>query len=847
MANAEAIAKIAAALKEKGPSSVAANKEPTVTPGLESSVQKLRMNFGEQPKAPTFQVNKPLSDTKQSEALVKGAGTLLENVYGAPAFLASGGNPLTGKALVKGGGSIPRGFSEQVSEATKPVLGKYAPIAGFAAGLLEPLPGGPEAKGVLNTIAKLSDLKEAEAFAKSIGVADDLLPTAAEAFVKAQDVKQAKSAYESILKLQQTTKKAAPVARAATPAGTKVAGLADDAAKELSASGETKTDFLQRLGKSIDSPAPQVKSEAEATLKGIKEAGYTPGSFYDAVKRGLFGVTKDTVKPPFPVPEPTTPVDSAIAKLVQAISEAKPVQKDVAKEQSAALARRAAKLEQVYARGGGEQAYFNALGKLKGELTSKQRFEGVRNQLTTGEVSSLFDKINFSKNYSVFEKTSLSDGLQRILRGEIPEPKQLSNLEDLFGHDVVKALQKHAGFTLYGHVVDILNIPRTLMTAFDMSAPFRQGVLASVSHPVKATSAFNEMFRQAFSQKNFETWLNELKSSPDYQVMKRSGLYIADPRDLAGGLNAREEGFISKLAESVPGIRASQRAYLAYLNKLRVDIFRDTARVFTEQGTASPRDLESLAEFVNVSTGRGNLGRLGRIAPELNTAFFSPRLIASRLSMLNPVWYAKQTPAVRKEAVKSMIAFVGVGTTLLTIAKMGGADVEADPRSTDFGKVRVGNTRWDIWGGFQQWARVFAQLASGQRKTTTTKEVQDLSGKQFPFQTRFDVALNFGTGKLAPIPALAVELLKGEQVLGGDLTVEDAAIQNTIPLYLQDVANAYADGDFGRAVAVGVPGFFGVGTATYSPINKKSSKGLKVNLGGVGKTSPGKVKIKLGG
>jgi hypothetical protein len=43
--------------------------------------------------------------------------------------------------------------------------------------------------------------------------------------------------------------------------------------------------------------------------------------------------------------------------------------------------------------------------------------------------------------------------------------------------------------------------------------------------------------------------------------------------------------------------------------------------------------------------------------------------------------------------------------------------VEIDPRSTDFGKIKVGNIRWDIWGGFQQWVRVASQLATGERKT----------------------------------------------------------------------------------------------------------------------------------
>ena len=36
--------------------------------------------------------------------------------------------------------------------------------------------------------------------------------------------------------------------------------------------------------------------------------------------------------------------------------------------------------------------------------------------------------------------------------------------------------------------------------------------------------------------------------------------------------------------------------------------------------------------------------------------------------------------------------------TVLALASLAGADVEKDPRSSDFGKIKDGNTRWDIWG-----------------------------------------------------------------------------------------------------------------------------------------------------
>lgn len=568
----------------------------------------------------------------------------------------------------------------------------------------------------------------------------------------------------------------------------------------------------------------------------------------EAIKAGA----QATAVPPFKVPAvPTTPIESAVAKLVDAVTKAQTRTPEIAAQRTEELGKRLGEGAKEFAKGGGEQAIGRVLSKLKGPLVEKRIFNPVRDQLSTNEVKTIFDKINFAADRSTTEKITLTDGLRKILEGELPEPKQLEDLEDFFGHDLVKALQKHTkGNVIYDNVIDALNIPRSFMTTADMSAPFRQGLLAGFLRPGKVPGAFKEMVRQAFSKKEFEGWLDTLKASPDYRVMKRAGLYISDPRDLAGGLGGREEAFMSRLIEKVPVLKdilgGSQRAYLGYLNKLRADIFMDMAKTFGEQGANSAADIKSLAELVNVATGRGNLGKLARNAPLLNAAMFSPRLIASRLSLMNPRWYLRQTPAVRKEAVKMMVKFVGTGMSILALAKLAGADVEDDPRSTDFGKIKVGNTRWDIWGGFQQYIRVFSQLVKGQRKTTGG-EIQNLSKKEFPFTTRKDVAQSFVEGKLAPVPSLFVQLAQGQSPIGEDLSAGETAYNNLVPLYLQDLGAAYEEGGLPRAVGTGVPGFFGVGTATYAPKSSSSKKKSGLNITTKkGTTAAKKVKVKLG-
>ena len=382
-----------------------------------------------------------------------------------------------------------------------------------------------------------------------------------------------------------------------------------------------------------------------------------------------------------------------------------------------------------------------------------------------------------------------------------------------------------------------------------MSAPLRQGVLLAPRQPKAFTKAMGESFRQVFSPKNFKNWLDDLPNHPNYDQMKAAKLYIADPDSLARGLAGREESFMSRIAERFPksevpiikypvnlfgsvynttigaGVRASERAYVSFLNKLRVDVFTKLATNFGAEKKLSVDELKSIGNFVNTATGRGDLGALERSAQALNSVFFSPRLIAARFNALNPVWYAKQTKQVRREAIKTMATFIGTGATILALLDVAGGDkidIEVDPRSTDFGKVRVGNVRWDMWGGFQQWVRMFSQVASRQKKSTKTGEIQDLTGKGFS-DSPLDVIGRFARYKLAPVPSLIFELIDGQTVFGEDVKLSREVAENTIPLYFQDLIDAVNEEGVEAIFTIGLPAFFGVGVN----IHKSRSEGTK--------------------
>lgn len=374
---------------------------------------------------------------------------------------------------------------------------------------------------------------------------------------------------------------------------------------------------------------------------------------------------------------------------------------------------------------------------------------------------------------------------------------------------------------------------RTLKSSFDLSAPLRQGVVPTaaeiVTNPARAGKRFVNMLRSAKSEKYFNRWLAELKESPQWKIMEQSGLSISEP----GNITKKEEVFQSQLAQRIPiigthGIKGSERAYSYWLNAQRVDLFKQGAEILQDKGMTfenSKEAYKSWASTVNALTGRGELaGPLKNAAEALSIGFFSPRLIASRLSFFNPMFYKNIPAPLRKMVVGNMLKFVGLGTSILMLSKLAGADVEEDPRSPDFGKIRTGDTRYDIWGGFQQYIRLFSQLATQSKKTSSGKIESLMSDKEGDTKNKSGSVIGtFLRSKAAPLLGSLINVATGEDVVGQPVTLSSEAKRFLLPILWEDVYKAAKEDGLKGALATAIPGMLGVGTQSYpSPAPKKS-------------------------
>lgn len=553
-----------------------------------------------------------------------------------------------------------------------------------------------------------------------------------------------------------------------------------------------------------------------------------------------------------------TPRDP-IQKVIIALKRAKPIRRAqetiYTKERAARLAKGLAVEEKVIGEAGYEKGFYAKLGALKGEMP-KAQFESIRKDVSEQDIESLFRTIKESRAIPEWGKITAAKGLGKLFGeygGRVPTEGELSLLNRVFPPEFTKALldarpmlskMKEAGYQL-------ANIPRSIKASFDLSFGFRQGIFLLARYPKQFFSAFFKQFKAFGWEKSYRLIQEEISRRRTYELMKKGKLALTE---MGRTMGTREEAFMGQWAEKIPVIgrvvRASGRAYTGFANKLRADIFDHLVNKATVVGRDPFKDLDltkGIAEFVNRGSGRGSLGGFERSAVTLNTFLFSPRLIASRIGLLNPIYYIKQDPFVRKEALKALFSFVGMGLTVLGLAKMGGLKVGVNPRSADFGKIKIGNTRIDIWGGFQQYFVPAARLITGQVISSTTGKVMTL-GKGYRPLTRYEIILRGIEFKLSPVCSFAKNLLKGQTVADKPVTVSTETKNLFIPMAIEDVYDIMVDDP--NLIPVSLLGIFGVGLQTYkgrgTPFSFKgiSRTGGKLKLGGkstaTGKLSLGK-------
>lgn len=507
--------------------------------------------------------------------------------------------------------------------------------------------------------------------------------------------------------------------------------------------------------------------------------------------------------------------------------------------------------------GGGEAGVRAKLGALKGKYA-----ESGFNPITASEgtQNTILNDIESSTLRS-FEKLNLQNAMRKIWGSTDgkPTPGEINMIRKYFGPEdgeqMAKAIEEAVEAdpkTWRDRIVDIAGVPRAAMASFDLSMGLRQGGQVAVRNFPEWVNANKESVKYVKNSDYFKTEMKRIADDDAYEIVTDK-LGVRLP---AVDGNSDEIMASANLLEKIPvygkGIEASDRAYSGGLSKLRFNIAKKWIDSLGGPDEAlknlSEKELRDIGEVINTSTGSG--GKKGGFTEKhmqtLATTLFAPRLWASRLNAINPAYYARLSPIARRRAVENIASFMGAAGVVVGLADAAGAEVEMDPRSSDFMKPKVGNTRFDVFGGLQQNVVFFARMVTGEKKNSSSGEIQTM-GEGFGQPNRLDLAQDMLQNKLNPLLGYAARMLQSSEGdtgnpndrkdrFGEDINVAVESGKLFTPLGVGGVTSAYEDtGDIGKSLAMNVPNFFGIGTQTYGETatkdQKTDSKG-KIAFGG---------------
>ena len=374
----------------------------------------------------------------------------------------------------------------------------------------------------------------------------------------------------------------------------------------------------------------------------------------------------------------------------------------------------------------------------------------------------------------------------------------------------------------------LYNLPREIQTSIlHFSAPFVQ-LWGMISTP-QWYRGFGKMFQYFASEQNYNDLYAYILGHPDYEFARSGKLGLTN---LGDKFTKAEEGLQAHLLSDmmqhfsdrtgIPNlVRASQRAFVGTINYVRFARFTDllnAARLHDADISVGSQTVKDLASVVNVFSGRGPIKE--DWAGALNALFYAPRKMTATMNMFNPVYFARLSPVARTAAIRQLTGSLLVTGAVLTLAKVAGAQVSFDPRSTDFAKVNIGGEKLDMTGGNAIYLRLLARLATNHEITSSG---QDRSAAD----TRAQTAIRFFRGKLAPVAGIIANALYGRDGAGQPFSMSNTLYESMTPIAIHSMLDFWLNNPGDTAAYLpALTSFFGV--SLESPLPPVAQHGYDV-------------------
>jgi hypothetical protein len=414
---------------------------------------------------------------------------------------------------------------------------------------------------------------------------------------------------------------------------------------------------------------------------------------------------------------------------------------------------------------------------------------------------------------------------------------------------------------------------KAIFAGIDDSAVGVQNWFQAIVNPSIGARAIKDHVLDFWSQKRFDRNIEELHNSPDWNMIKESGLQVSEPKSLleAGKeemfpdrfkaiikVKGKEYGWINiggKKYEIFDVLKPFERAFTSLGNSLRVIKFRTEAEKMYEKGITfenNPEEFKKMATRINAMTSASKPNEAFK-SDIVNMAIWSPRLMASKLNILGISDLASYTPLVKQGYYRSLgekgkvlskqqlyaaadlakfATAVVAGSYLFASAR--GGQLNTDPFDNNFMDVELPNGKsYNFTGGFSKYISTLFQITRGGKVNRMTGEFEKYKG----FKDRGSEIMHFFRGKTPPVSGSFINLAVGKDYTGKETSLATEAEKYKMPMAIGQIYNQIEKDGYGSLFGQGFPTFLGInvkderdymqtGLFTKEDINRPELKAL---------------------
>lgn len=397
---------------------------------------------------------------------------------------------------------------------------------------------------------------------------------------------------------------------------------------------------------------------------------------------------------------------------------------------------------------------------------------------------------------------------------------------------------KNAGLTAQ----DTGNLLRANMASVDLSY-LRQQAFLILPYWKEFGHSFPRAIKAGFSESYAKELNRQIYSDPYMRYYDELGLDFLRPLDAKAVQEwQRAEEFmilggqrpLQRLAARLPWVTHSGYAYITGMNTMNWKIFKAHVQMLERESLdiasgaikLKPMEVFDIEEsvrkfghFLEDTSGRGRIPEgLKQYTGLVNGLAFSLRLQIGRFKSARHL--ISSDKYVRRAAIRAWVRSLGIGMSAVTAGHlMGWWSTSFDPRSSDYMKIIVGDTRLDIFGGYQQYAVLLARLIMSASQNNLVSTEGEAS-----WVDPITLLPRFARSKVHPAINNVLTAFTGRDFRGAKVDRSDPwywVRQNGMLGVVDIYESIESEGLIG--IPLGIAGVLGGGVASYEPAERRGN------------------------